>query len=370
MPSRSRGPDARQRQGGYDAGVAGGPLSAFRRSSSRIGPRAGRSTGSLGDGHHALRAAERCASSTLPPPRQPLSPAPHPSPRRACGDNEDALHLASLAEHFAGGDRLHRLAKSHVVGKHPAAGADEVKDAIARLRKELASEQVRLDAAGRYCSLDRLADRGSIPPPRFPLQRLSGVFGPRSPLRAAVVPRGPARAGATATLPRAKKKMAKTPDDASPFVASGEGTLPERGSDGEKAVRSRPRTSLGDGVVKPGGSRIEWAQLLRRLDRVDVLAFRCGGRRAYVTDISDREPLRSFEMEIMKEGREPRTCLRTKKRRMMMNRRISRGSREIDRTRAKRADSRARLDNRECALIYEDLSDVTGCPHHGRFPRL
>ena len=29
-----------------------------------------------------------------------------------------------------------------------------------------------------------------IPPPRFPLQRLSGVFGPRSPLRAAVVPRG------------------------------------------------------------------------------------------------------------------------------------------------------------------------------------
>ena len=73
-------------------------------------------------------------------------------------------------------------------------------------------------------------------------------------------------------LPRAKKKkkrMAKTPDDASPFVASGEGTLPERGSDGEKAVRSRPRTSLGDGVVKPGGRRIEWAQLLRRVDWVD-----------------------------------------------------------------------------------------------------
>ena len=59
-----------------------------------------------------------------------------------------------------------------------------------------------------------------------------------------MVPRGPARAGATATLPRAKKKkkrIAKTPDDTSPFVASGEGTLPERGSDGEKAVRSRPR---------------------------------------------------------------------------------------------------------------------------------
>ena len=67
-----------------------------------------------------------------------------------------------------------------------------------------------------------------------------------------------------------KKRIAKTPDDASPFVASGEGTLPERGSDGEKAVRSRPRTSLGDGVVKPGGSRIAWAQLLHRIEWVDV----------------------------------------------------------------------------------------------------
>jgi hypothetical protein len=86
-----------------------------------------------------------------------------------------------------------------------------------------------------------------------------------------MVPRGPARAGATPTLPRAKKKrIAKTPDDASPFVTSGEGTLPERGRDSEKAVRSRPRTSLGDGVVKPGGERIEWAQLPRRVDLVDA----------------------------------------------------------------------------------------------------
>jgi hypothetical protein len=66
---------------------------------------------------------------------------------------------------------------------------------------------------------------------------------------------------ATPTLPRARKKKkrtAKKPDDASPFIASGEGTSPERvGGDIENAVRSRPRTSLGDGVVKPVGSRIE-----------------------------------------------------------------------------------------------------------------
>ena len=73
--------------------------------------------------------------------------------------------------------------------------------------------------------------------------------------------------------PRARKKRtAKKLDDASPFLASGEGTLPERGSDSENAARSRPRTSLGDGVVKPGGGRIAWAHLLRRVDWVDVLA--------------------------------------------------------------------------------------------------
>ena len=119
-----------------------------------------------------------------------------------------------------------------------------------------------------------------------------GSFGPRSPLRAAVVPRGPlARAGATPTLPRARKKKrtAKKPDDASVFAASGEGTSPERGGDSENAGRSRPRTSLGDGVVKPVGSRIAWAQLLRRLDWVDVLACPCGGRRAIVADISERD---------------------------------------------------------------------------------
>jgi hypothetical protein len=132
-----------------------------------------------------------------------------------------------------------------------------------------------------------------IPPPRFPLQRLSGVVAPRSRLRAAVVPSGPvARAGVTPTLPRAKKKKKKRtptpPDNASPRVASAEGTLREGGRASENAAASGPRTSLGDGVVKSAGSRIEWAQLLRRIHLVDVLACPCGGRRAIVADISDR----------------------------------------------------------------------------------
>ena len=92
-------------------------------------------------------------------------------------------------------------------------------------------------------------------------------------------------------MPRARKKKrtAKTPDDASVFAARAEGASPERGGASENAGPSRPRTSLGDGVVKPVGSRIAWAQLLRRIYLVDVLACPCGGRRAYVADISDSE---------------------------------------------------------------------------------
>ena len=133
-----------------------------------------------------------------------------------------------------------------------------------------------------------------IPPPRFPWQRLSGVVAPRSPLRAAVVPSGPvARAFATPTKPRAKKKKKKRtatpPDNASPRGTSVEGTSREGGRASENAAASGPRTSLGDGVVRPGGSRIAWSQLLRRIYLVDVLTCDCGGQRAIVGDISERE---------------------------------------------------------------------------------
>jgi hypothetical protein len=94
-----------------------------------------------------------------------------------------------------------------------------------------------------------------------------------------------------ATLPRAKKRRTTTtkPDAASPQVASAEGTSPEGGRASENAAASGRRTSLGDGVVKAPCGRIAWAQLLRRIYLADVLACRCGGRRAIVGDISERE---------------------------------------------------------------------------------
>jgi putative transposase len=135
-----------------------------------------------------------------------------------------------------------------------------------------------------------------IPPPRYPLLRLHGVFAPRSSWRAAVVPSGPgARPGAPTTTRRVgktkKKPRTATKEEAaaSPFVSSAEGTSTERGRDGENAAPNGPRTSLGDGLVKPGCGRIAWAQLLRRISLVDGLACPCGGRRAIVADISDRE---------------------------------------------------------------------------------
>ena len=131
----------------------------------------------------------------------------------------------------------------------------------------------------------RLAGDGA-PVPRFPLQRFSGVLAPRSALRAAVVPSGPvARAFATPRKARAKTKGKTKRDEASPWVSTAEGTSPER----ESVAPSGRRTSLGDGVVTSGGGRLEWAQLLRRIYLVDVLAYTCGGRRAIVGDISDSE---------------------------------------------------------------------------------
>ena len=112
-------------------------------------------------------------------------------------------------------------------------------------------------------------------------------------------------------MPRARKKKrtAKKPDDASPFVASGDATSPERvGGDSENAVRNRPRTSLGNGGVKLVGARIEWAQLLRRIDWVDVLACPCGGRRAIVADISEGEGVVAILAHLGLPTEEPPIC--------------------------------------------------------------
>jgi hypothetical protein len=94
-----------------------------------------------------------------------------------------------------------------------------------------------------------------IPPPRYPLTRLSGAFAPNSPWRAAVVAHG-----------RAPSDRGPAPDSATPTA---------------------PRTALASAVAKPVGQRIDWASLIRRTYLEDVLACPCGGRRYILADITE-----------------------------------------------------------------------------------
>ena len=128
-----------------------------------------------------------------------------------------------------------------------------------------------------------------IPPPRYPLQRLAGVFAPNSSWRASVVPHGPAAPAASSTAaptkprkPR-KTKAQKLLEAASPLLV-GDGRAPlEPASD--FAAPGGPRTSLGAGVAKPAFARIDWPSLIRRIYLDDVLACPCGGRRRILAHI-------------------------------------------------------------------------------------
>ena len=134
-----------------------------------------------------------------------------------------------------------------------------------------------------------------IPPPRFPLQRFSGVLAPNSPWRPAVVamrPSAPTLSSAAEPRPappRAKKKKAKgkkDPQDSTSdvvFLPSANGA-----SSAPVPVASvGTRTSLGAGLVLTCPGRLDWASLLRRVFLHDVLACPCGGRRRIVADINE-----------------------------------------------------------------------------------
>ena len=127
-----------------------------------------------------------------------------------------------------------------------------------------------------------------IPPPRYPLTRLAGVLAPHSTWRAAVVKYGRdtnTMLSVPATTP--KKKSKKTKKEAGPVAALALTSAPTASSREDNDEPSSPPTSLGTGIVKPVGARIDWASLLRRIHLVDVLACPCGGRRSVLADIND-----------------------------------------------------------------------------------
>ena len=79
---------------------------------------------------------------------------------------------------------------------------------------------------------------------------------------------------------KAKKKRSGVPPTA--MAAPRDQTLPSP---------SRPRTSLGAGLVTPCYARIDWATLLRRIYLEDALACSCGGRRYVVAEINEPDAI-------------------------------------------------------------------------------
>lgn len=99
--------------------------------------------------------------------------------------------------------------------------------------------------------LGRLAS--IIPPPRFNLTRYHGVLAPASPWREAIVPPPPA-------TPRCFRRR-------------------------QKAAKGTPPTP------RPAWS-IDWATLLRRIYKIDILACKCGGRLEWIAVVTDPRVIR------------------------------------------------------------------------------
>ena len=128
-----------------------------------------------------------------------------------------------------------------------------------------------------------------VPPPRYPLQRHSGVFAPRSSWRAAVVSRAAAASAApvlhealVTDRKSARRSKRKRKRMAGALLEQG---VPLPGAEG--VPPQAPRTSLATAVVRPVGARIDWASLLKRIFLEDVLDCPCGGRRRVLADVQE-----------------------------------------------------------------------------------
>ena len=129
-----------------------------------------------------------------------------------------------------------------------------------------------------------------IPPPRFPLQRFSGVLAPNSSWRTAVVAMRPPEASGVEPRPSTRPKKSKSKKGAAAaavFLSPANDTLAAP----LLPAGAGQRTSLGAGLVPQGSGRMDWATLLRRVYRGDVLVCPCGGRRRIVADIHEPEAI-------------------------------------------------------------------------------
>jgi hypothetical protein len=124
-----------------------------------------------------------------------------------------------------------------------------------------------------------------VPPPRCPLIRFHGVFGPHSSWRSLVVPDAGALAtqypkhgcaGECGSTARSQgRSPATTTASSSPVPKRATAVLARPAGD---AAESNMPQNDGVGPRFTAPWRIDWASLLRRVYREDVLACACGGR--------------------------------------------------------------------------------------------
>jgi len=182
------------------------------------------------------------------------------------------------------------------------------------IRKPWGNETHRVMSPLQF--LARLA--ALIPPPRHPLIRFYGVFAPHSSWREKVVPIRPScchqrdedgscspdsTAAAAATTASTVGRIVKS--STLPILAHRcSGPAPSC------TAAIAPRYVAQAAVHEPS-TRIDWAELLKRVHYVDALACPCGGRLKFIALILDEDPARAI-LESLRLPSEPPAIARAR----------------------------------------------------------
>jgi len=170
------------------------------------------------------------------------------------------------------------------------------------IRKPWGNETHRVMSPLQF--LARLA--ALIPPPRHPLIRFYGVFAPHSSWRAKVVPvRSPcchqrSENGIRSAQPTAAATAATTATAVASAAArivksSTLPTLARRCSEpAPYCTATIAPKYVAVAAVREPTTRIDWAELLKRVHDVDALACPCGGRLKFIALILEEDPARAI----------------------------------------------------------------------------
>jgi hypothetical protein len=220
-------------------------------------------------------------------------PAPTKSQRRAGHSRGFELHAGGVvsASDRDGRERLLRYCARPPLSLERLSVLDDGRIAYA-IRKPWGNETHRVMSPLQF--LARLA--ALIPPPRHPLIRFYGVFAPHSSWREKVVPiRLPCchqRDENGSCSPDSTAAAAATAITVARIVKPS--TLPilaRRCSEpAAHCVAPVAPRYVAPAAVREPSTRIDWAELLKRVHDVDALACQCGGRLNFIALILDDEP--------------------------------------------------------------------------------